>query len=71
MAPEVLRRKLNVLRQLLRDLEPYAGADMNLVYEDHYKLERLLELLVAVFTDVLNHLLAEKGIAPDSYSCPV
>lgn len=67
VAPEVLQRKLDNLRQILRDLEPYAAASVAEVYAEHYKLERLLELLVVVATDSLNHLLAEEGITPTSY----
>ena len=67
MSDEVLFRKLLFMRQLLRDLEPYANATLQEVEEEHYKLERLLELLVAVAIDILFHLLSERQIAPSSY----
>jgi uncharacterized protein YutE (UPF0331/DUF86 family) len=67
MAPEVLLRKLSTIRQLLHDLEPYRQASFDAVVAEHYKLERLLELLVMVASDVLNHLLGEQGITPNSY----
>jgi hypothetical protein len=46
MAPDVLLRKLTYLRQLLKDLSPYKEASLAEVEAEHYKLERLLELLV-------------------------
>ncbi|MCB0036829.1 MAG: DUF86 domain-containing protein [Anaerolineales bacterium] len=67
MAPDVLARKLAYLYRLLDDLEPYHGATLAEVEAEHYKIERLFELLVATATDILFHVLAEKGIAPTSY----
>ncbi|MFO7633039.1 MAG: DUF86 domain-containing protein [Caldilinea sp.] len=67
MAPDVLLRKLHYLRQLLSDLAPYENATLADVEAEHYKLERLLELLVATATDILFHKLAEMDVAPDSY----
>ena len=67
MAPDVLLRKLLYLRQLLIDLAPYENATLAEVEAEHYKLERLLELLVATATDILFHKLAEMDVAPDSY----
>lgn len=65
MARDVLLRKLLYLRQLLTDLLPYAQATLADVVAEHYKLERLFELLVA--TDILFHKLAESDLAPSSY----
>jgi len=67
MAPDVLLRKLLYLRQLLADLAPYQNATLTEVEAEHYKLERLVELLVATATDILFHKLAEMDVAPDSY----
>jgi uncharacterized protein YutE (UPF0331/DUF86 family) len=67
VAPEVLARKLEALRRVLRDLEPYAGAHLDRVLERHYELERLFELLVNIASDVLFHLLAERDVSPASY----
>lgn len=67
MAPEVLLRKLAYLRQLLRDLEPYRDATPGEVAAEHYKIERLFELLVVVSTDMLFHKLAELNRPADSY----
>ncbi|MCP5093975.1 MAG: DUF86 domain-containing protein [Chloroflexi bacterium] len=67
MAPDVLLRKLLYLRQLLTDLSPYKDASLAQVEAEHYKIERLFELLVATATDILFHLLAEQNVSPFSY----
>lgn len=67
MAPDVLLRKLTYLRKLLEDLSPYKNANFAQVEAEHYKLERLLELMVMAATDILNHLLAERGKTAVSY----
>lgn len=67
MAHEVLLRKLTFLRKLLGDLAPLRQADMAQVLAEHYKVERLLELLVMAASDLIFHLLAEQGITAESY----
>lgn len=67
MAPDVLLRKLTYLRQLLSDLTPFKGATLATVQVEHYKVERLFELLVMTASDILFHVLAERDLAPDSY----
>jgi uncharacterized protein YutE (UPF0331/DUF86 family) len=67
MAPEVLLRKLSYLRRLLDDLAPYEEATLEQVLADHYKLERIFELLVVVTADFLNHSLIERDLSPTSY----
>jgi len=67
VAPDVLLRKLTYLRKLLEDLSPYKDASFAQVEAEHYKLERLLELMVMAATDILNHLLAERGKTAVSY----
>jgi uncharacterized protein YutE (UPF0331/DUF86 family) len=67
MAPEILSRKVIYLRQLLKDLAPYEGVTLAQVVADHYKLERLFELLVMAASDILFHLLAEQEIPATSY----
>ena len=67
MAREVLLRKLRYLRQLLADLTPYKDAMPAQVRQEHYKLERILELLVMTASDLIFHLLAEQNIQPESY----
>lgn len=67
MAPEIVLRKLETLRTLLIDLRPYAGASLDEVIADHYKVERILELLATASADLLQHLLAERDIVATSY----
>jgi uncharacterized protein YutE (UPF0331/DUF86 family) len=63
----VLLRKLTYLRKLLADLAPFQDAALAQVEKEHYKVERLFELLVMAASDILFHLLHEQGIEPDSY----
>lgn len=67
MAPEVVLRKLRKLRLLLRDLEPYADASLEEVVAEHYKVERILELLTTASADLLQHLLTERDVTATSY----
>jgi uncharacterized protein YutE (UPF0331/DUF86 family) len=67
MVPEVFLRKLTYLRQLLADLAPFENAILAQVQAEHYKLERIFELLVMAASDILHHLLAERGITPTTY----
>jgi uncharacterized protein YutE (UPF0331/DUF86 family) len=67
MAPEVLLRKLAYMEELLRDLNSYQDAPLSQIEEEHYKLERIFELLATVSSDLLFHLLAEQGQRPSSY----
>jgi len=67
LARDVMLRKLTFLHKLLSDLAPLCGSNMAQVMAEHYKLERLLELLVMTASDLLFHLLAEQGVNPDSY----
>jgi uncharacterized protein YutE (UPF0331/DUF86 family) len=67
LSPDVLARKLAKLRVFLSDLRPYEGASPPTVEEDHYQVERLLQLLVEVATDILAHELARLGVVPASY----
>jgi len=67
MAPEVLARKLVYLRKLLADLEIYRDATAAEVLQDHYAVERILELLVMTASDIVFHLLAVRDIHPGSY----
>lgn len=67
MVPDVLLRKLTYMRRLLHDLAPFKGASLAEVEAEHYKIERLFELLVMAASDILHHLLAEQGQIPTSY----
>lgn len=67
MSPEVLARKLRRLERYLNDLAVHRGKSPEEVAADPYAVERLLELVVQVAVDILSHLLAERGLTPDSY----
>ena len=68
MSPEVIARKLIRLAQYLRHIDPYRDADYREFITDHYKVERLLELLLMTASDIVFHLLSMKGEpAPGSY----
>jgi uncharacterized protein YutE (UPF0331/DUF86 family) len=67
VAPEVLLRKLASLRRLLADLAPFEDATLAQVQAEHYKLERLFELLVMSASDIVFHKLADRDLTPDSY----
>ncbi len=67
MAPDVLLRKLSYLRQLIIDLTPYKNASLPELLADHYKIERIFELLVVVGTDILSHLLSERDLVATTY----
>lgn len=67
MAPDVVARKLGYLRSLLADLREHAGAGPDDIAREHYRVERILELLVTAAADLLTHLLAEEGEPPGTY----
>jgi uncharacterized protein YutE (UPF0331/DUF86 family) len=68
MSPEVIARKLSRMSQYLRDLAPYRDAAYRDFMADHYKVERLLELLLMTASDIVFHLLAvQDEPAPSSY----
>lgn len=67
MAPEVVLRKLKKLRLLLRDLEPFVDVSLEKVVAEHYKVERIFELLATAGADLLQHLLTERDVTATSY----
>ncbi len=64
MSPEVVVRKLSRLSFYLKDLLPYRDVTFEQFMADHYKVERLLELLLGTASDVVFHLLSMRGEAP-------
>lgn len=66
MTRDVLARKLVRLRGYLDDLRPHRDRTAHDLEADPYEVERLLELVVQVSVDILNHELAERGIIPES-----
>ena len=68
MSPEVVSRKLARMTQCLAELEPYNACPYERFLVDHYKIERLIELLVMAVSDIVIHLLDSRGEpAPISY----
>jgi uncharacterized protein YutE (UPF0331/DUF86 family) len=68
MSPEVIVRKLSRMSQYLQDLAPYRGAAYQDFLVDHYKVERLLELLLMAASDIVFHLLSMRN-EPAPSSC--
>lgn len=62
MTFDVVSRKIYYLQQLLSDLALYQNASLAEVVNEHYKIERILELLIVTGTDLLTYLLAERGV---------
>ena len=52
----------------LNDLLPYRKISFDTFMKKHYEIERLLELLIMTASDIIFHLISEKGeAAPASY----
>lgn len=67
MSPEVIERKLALLRSYRDDLAKAAGAAP--IEENHYAVERLIQLIVEAMYDVVSHWLSLRGcVQPDSYA---
>jgi uncharacterized protein YutE (UPF0331/DUF86 family) len=64
---DVLARKLKRLRGYLDHLGSHRDRGAEDIEGDPYEVERLLELVVQVTVDILNHELAERGVIPESY----
>ena len=67
MSPEVKNRKLEKLVRYLADLKRHEDANFEVFMKNHYEVERLLELLNEVSSDLIFHELAKKNRTPDSY----
>jgi uncharacterized protein YutE (UPF0331/DUF86 family) len=61
MSPEVVTRKLARISQYIGELLPYRQSPYETFWADHYKVERLIELLVMAASDVVIHLLDSRG----------
>lgn len=69
MSPEVVKRKLELLIKYLEDLKKFKVISYEEFMENHYTVERILELLVITSSDLIFHLLAKKKEPiPSSYS---
>lgn len=67
MAPEVVSRKLEILRGLLTELRDFSGATLEQVLSRRRELERIFELIVTAAADLLQHLLSERDLTANSY----
>jgi uncharacterized protein YutE (UPF0331/DUF86 family) len=64
MSPEVTRRKLVLLTQYLSELKKYKGVSDTEFVKNHFAIERLLQLIVEIASDINAHILSEKGHPP-------
>ena len=60
MTIEVFNRKKELLIKYLDDLKKYENYSYQQFMENHYSVERLLELIIIVASDILFHLLSKK-----------
>ena len=61
MTIEVFNRKKEFLIKYLDDLKKYEDYSYQQFLEDHYSVERILELIIIIASDIVFHLLSEKG----------
>ncbi len=64
---EMINDKLILMQKLLADLAPCRGYVFLQYQQDKdakYKVERIMHLLVECASDILNHLLADRGLPP-------
>ena len=66
MSPEIVIKKLSVMTQYLKDLLPYKDASYDEFMQRHYEVERIIELLIMTASDIVFHLLVQKGEQPPS-----
>lgn len=68
MFPEVIVRKLAAMVRYLEDLSVHRHDTYDQFMEQHYKIERLIELLVMCASDIAFQLLSARGeLPPGSY----
>jgi len=60
MTAEVVSRKKELLIKYIDDLKTYEKCSFEEFMEHHYAVERLIELLVAVSSDIIFHLISQK-----------
>lgn len=61
MSPNVVKKKLVSMTTYLDDLLKYKKIDFDQFTEKHYEIERILELLIMTASDIVFHLIVEKG----------
>jgi uncharacterized protein YutE (UPF0331/DUF86 family) len=68
MSPEIVKKKLESITKYLDDLRPYKKVTFNEFMLKHYEIERILELLVMTASDIIFHMISDKGEpTPTSY----
>lgn len=60
MTTEVIFRKKELLIKYIEDFISYENYSYEEFVQDHYAVERILELLVVVSSDIVFHLIAQK-----------
>jgi uncharacterized protein YutE (UPF0331/DUF86 family) len=62
MSPQILKEKLERLNEYLESLSKYKDISYkNYLANDHFAIERIIELLVTTATDILMHKMSLKG----------
>jgi len=61
MSPEVVNRKLAFITTYLKDIKPYEAISFEEFMKKHYEIERLIELLLLSASDIIFHLILERG----------
>lgn len=64
MSPEVLTRKLKLMTIYLKDLKGFKNITFEEYLQNHYTIERILELLIMTACDIIFHLLSERNEPP-------
>jgi uncharacterized protein YutE (UPF0331/DUF86 family) len=68
VSPEVVKKKLLALGGYLDDLKVHESSTFDEFMKQHYEVERLIELLLMTPSDIVFHLLIDRGEpAPGSY----
>ena len=68
MSPEVVKKKLESITLYLNDLLPNKKISFNEFMQKHYEIERILELLIMTASDIVFHIITDKGEpVPASY----
>lgn len=60
MNSAVMARKKELLIKYIKDLKAHENCSFEEFMEDHYSVERIIELLVAVSSDIIFHLISQK-----------
>lgn len=64
MSPEVILRKLAAMTRYMEDLSTHRHDAFEIFMAEHYKIERLIELLVMCASDIAFHILSLRGEQP-------